>query len=313
MSKNTGDERKMGKISVVFMLMVLITTGCTTETNTKVTSENVENNEMQHKEQQTSDKKEADKEMPKTEKKEDDRVKQDLEKLTLEVNAQVYSDSSQFSEYVSGVKTRLNTEEKVIALTLDACGGENGSGYDEELLTFLIKNNIKADLFVNARWIDVQQEALVELAKNPLFTIQNHGTEHKPLSITPRSAWGISSTSSQEEIVDEIMTNQQKVYEITGEVPKYFRSGTAFYDDTSVQIAEDLGVQVVNFDIIGDGGATFTKEQVTEEMLKAKPGSIIILHMNQPQSDTAEGVKEAVLALLEQGFSFVHLNDYELE
>lgn len=303
----------MGKISVVFMLMVLITTGCTTETNTKVTSENVENNEMQHKEQQTSDKKEADKEMPKTEKKEDDRVKQDLEKLTLEVNAQVYSDSSQFSEYVSGVKTRLNTEEKVIALTLDACGGENGSGYDEELLTFLIKNNIKADLFVNARWIDVQQEALVELAKNPLFTIQNHGTEHKPLSITPRSAWGISSTSSQEEIVDEIMTNQQKVYEITGEVPKYFRSGTAFYDDTSVQIAEDLGVQVVNFDIIGDGGATFTKEQVTEEMLKAKPGSIIILHMNQPQSDTAEGVKEAVLALLEQGFSFVHLNDYELE
>lgn len=313
MSKNTGDERKMGKISVVFMLMVLITTGCTTETNTKVTSENVENNEIQHKEQQTSDKKEADKEMPKTEKKEDDRVKQDLEKLTLEVNAQVYSDSSQFSEYVTGVKTRLNTEEKVIALTLDACGGENGSGYDEELLTFLIKNNIKADLFVNARWIDVQQEALVELAKNPLFTIQNHGTEHKPLSITPRSAWGISSTSSQEEIVDEIMTNQQKVYEITGEVPKYFRSGTAFYDDTSVQIAEDLGVQVVNFDIIGDGGATFTKEQVTEEMLKAKPGSIIILHMNQPQSDTAEGVKEAVLALLEQGFSFVHLNDYELE
>lgn len=313
MSKNTGDERKMGKNSVIFILMVLITMGCTTETNTKVTSENVENNEIQHEEQQTSHKKEADKEMPKTEKIEDDRVKQDLENLTLEVNAQVYSDSSQFSEYVSGVKTRLNTEEKVIALTLDACGGENGSGYDEELLTFLIENNIKADLFVNARWIDVQQEALVELAKNPLFTIQNHGTEHKPLSITPRSAWGISSTSSQEEIVDEIMTNQQKVYEITGEVPKYFRSGTAFYDDTSVQIAEDLGVQVVNFDIIGDGGATFTKEQVTEEMLKAKPGSIIILHMNQPQSDTAEGVKEAVLALLEQGFSFVHLNDYELE
>ncbi|WP_404449528.1 polysaccharide deacetylase family protein [Sutcliffiella horikoshii] len=303
----------MGKNSVVFMLMVLITMGCTTETNTRVTSENVENNEIQHKEQQSSDKKEADKEMPKTEKIEHDRVKQNLEKLALEVNAQVYSDSSQFSEYVSGVKTRLKTEEKVVALTLDACGGENGSGYDEELLTFLIENNIKADLFVNARWIDLQQETLVKLAKNPLFTIQNHGTEHKPLSITPRSAWGISSTSSQEEIVDEIMTNQQKIYEITGEVPKYFRSGTAFYDDTSVQIAEDLGVQVVNFDIIGDGGATFAKEEVTQEMLKVKPGSIIILHMNQPQSDTAEGVKEAVLALLEQGFSFVHLNEYELE
>lgn len=239
--------------------------------------------------------------------------KQELEDLALEVNGQVYSDSSQFSEYVTGVKTRLKTEEKVIALTLDACGGENGSGYDEELITFLVENNIKADLFVNARWIDQQYKTFVELAANPLFTIQNHGTEHKPLSVTPRSAWGISSTSSQEEIVEEIMENQMKIFEITGEVPQYFRSGTAFYDNTAVQIAEDLGVQVVNFDVIGDGGATFTKDEVTQEMLKANPGSIIILHMNQPQSDTAEGVKDAVMALLEQGFSFVHLDEYDLE
>ncbi|TYS70965.1 polysaccharide deacetylase family protein [Sutcliffiella horikoshii] len=301
----------MGKRSVVFMFMLIITMGCSSFTNTNVTEHKVK--EINEAPEQRNVPTEEKNKNPDSENIEKDPRKQELEDLALEVNAQVYSDSSQFSEYVAGVKTRLKTEEKVIALTLDACGGENGSGYDEDLISFLVENKIKADLFVNARWIDEQYEAFVELAANPLFTIQNHGTEHKPLSVTPRSAWGISSTSSQDEIVAEIMENQIKIFEITGEIPQYFRSGTAFYDDTAVQIAEDLGVQVVNFDVIGDGGATFTKEEVSQEMLKANPGSIIILHMNQPQSDTAEGVKDAVMALLEQGFSFVHLHEYDLE
>ncbi|WP_226683321.1 polysaccharide deacetylase family protein [Sutcliffiella horikoshii] len=301
----------MGKKSVVFMFLLMVTMGCASKVNTSVTEQS-NSNAVQEEPQKVVSAEDLS-ENPDSESLEKDKQKQELQDLALEVNGQVYSESSQFSEYVSGVKTRLNTEEKVIALTLDACGGENGSGYDEELITFLIENHIKADLFVNARWIDEQYEVFVELAANPLFTIQNHGTEHKPLSVTPRSAWGISSTSSQEEIVEEIMDNQMKIFEITGEVPQYFRSGTAFYDDTAVQIAEDLGVQVVNFDVIGDGGATFTKEEVSQEMLKAQSGSIVILHMNQPQSETAEGVKDAVLALLEQGFSFVHLNEYNLE
>ncbi|MGD7052495.1 polysaccharide deacetylase family protein [Sutcliffiella horikoshii] len=304
----------MGKKLVVFMSLLLVTMGCASNVNTSVTEQknNHESNVVQEEKQEEVSAEEIT-ENTDSEKLEVDKQKQELENLALEVNGKVYGESSQFSEYVTGVKTRLNTEEKVMALTLDACGGENGSGYDEELITFLIENDIKADLFVNARWIDEQYEAFVELAANPLFTIQNHGTEHKPLSVTPRSAWGISSTSSQEEIVEEIMENQMKIFGITGEIPQYFRSGTAFYDETAVQIAEDLGVQVVNFNVIGDGGATFTNEEVSQEMLKAQPGSIVILHMNQPQSETAEGVKDAVLALLEQGFSFVHLNEFDLE
>ncbi|MGD6872452.1 polysaccharide deacetylase family protein [Sutcliffiella horikoshii] len=303
----------MVKNSCIFMFILLVTMGCTSNANTSVREQNgYEINADQENPHKNASSEEIS-ENPDSETTERNNQQKELEDLAIEVNGQVYNESSQFSEYVTGVKTRLNTEEKVIALTLDACGGENGSGYDEELIAFLTENNIKADLFINSRWIDEQYETFVELAANPLFTIQNHGTEHKPLSVTPRSAWGISSTSSQEEIVEEIMENQIKILEITGEIPQYFRSGTAFYDDTAIQIAEDLGVQVVNFDVIGDGGATFTKEEITQEMLKANPGSIVILHMNQPQSETAEGVKEAVLALLEQGFSFVHLSEYDLE
>ncbi|KMJ58269.1 polysaccharide deacetylase [Bacillus sp. LL01] len=303
----------MGKRVGVILFMLLVSTGCasnpTVINNVTVDSGIESNNKLE--DDEVSESNEGLVEEHELEKREEER--KELKELAIEVNGQVYGNSSQFSEYVSGVKTRMDTEDKVIALTLDACGGENGSGYDEELITFLIENNIKADLFVNARWIDEQFETFVELSKMPLFTIQNHGTEHKPLSTTPRSAWGIASTSTQFEIIDEIMNNQMKILEIAGTIPQYFRSGTAFYDEISVQIAEDLGVQVVNFDVIGDGGATFTKDEVVQEMLTAQPGSIIILHMNQPASETAEGVKEAILTLIEQGFSFVHLHEYELE
>ena len=298
----------MGKRSgVVYLFMVLLMVSCTSNSSISGVSNeksNIEENKVETKEIEEITELEEQEIVPEK--------RNELEKLAVEVNGKVYEESSQFSEYVSGVKTRLNTDDKVISLTLDACGGEFGSGYDNDLISFLIEQNIKADLFVNARWVEDQYDTFMELSQNPLFTIQNHGTEHKPLSLTPRSAWGISSTSTQSEIIDEIMENQLKIYDATGTIPKYFRSGTAFYDETSVEIAEDLGLQVVNFDVIGDGGATFTKGEVVQEMLKAQPGSIVILHMNQPDSETAEGVKEAVLSLLEQGFSFVHLQEYEL-
>lgn len=58
---------------------------------------------------------------------------------------------------ITGVLTRLATKDKVIALTFDACGGKGGSGYDRKLIDYLIKENIPATLFINARWIDANK------------------------------------------------------------------------------------------------------------------------------------------------------------
>jgi peptidoglycan/xylan/chitin deacetylase (PgdA/CDA1 family) len=60
----------------------------------------------------------------------------------------------EWGENVTGVKTKLDTQEKVVALTMDACGSPQGMAYDEKLVDFLKKENIPATLFINARWID---------------------------------------------------------------------------------------------------------------------------------------------------------------
>lgn len=215
----------------------------------------------------------------------------------------------EWAEKVPGVLTRLPTNEKKVALTLDACGGPNGSGYDRELIEYLRKENIPATLFVNARWIRANEKLFLELAKDPLFEIANHGTEHRPLSINGRSIYGIRGTQNVNQLVEEVWENHLLITRLTGKEPRYFRSGTAYYDELAVQIVKEMGEEVAHFDVIGDGGATFSREQVIQAMLSVKPGSIVILHMNQPNSDTAEGVKYSIPILKKRGFQFVKLGE----
>ncbi len=218
----------------------------------------------------------------------------------------------QWGENVKGVKTKLFTNEKVIALTMDACGSPLGMGYDEKLINFLEQENIPATLFINARWINKNLSTLKKLSLNPLFEIANHGLEHKPASVNGKSIYGLSGTNSVEELVDEIELNARKIESITHKRPKYFRSGTAYYDEVAVSVANKLNHQVVGFSILGDAGATYSTKKVKEAFLKAKKGEIAIIHMNHPESQTAIGTIEAIKELKKEGFRFVRLSDYKL-
>lgn len=104
-------------------------------------------------------------------------------------------------------------------------------------------------------------------------------------------------------------TAQSLLTEALGEPPRFFRSGTAHYDDVAVRIVDALGLITVNFDINADAGATFSAEQVAAAVRQATPGSICLGHFNRPGSGTAEGVRRAIPALREAGRSFARLGD----
>src|SRR4030042_140734 len=69
----------------------------------------------------------------------------------------------EWGEVVKGVKTRLNTDQKVLALTLDACGGPKGSRYDAKLIDFLTSEAIPATLFLSGKWIDANPDIFQKL------------------------------------------------------------------------------------------------------------------------------------------------------
>ena len=218
----------------------------------------------------------------------------------------------EWGEAVKGVKTRLNTDQKVLALTFDACGGPKGSNYDENLIQYLEKEKIPATLFISGRWIGAHPEIIKKLSKDPLFEIENHGLNHKPCSVIGRSAHGIKGTKNIREIHDEIELNALRIQTMTGCKPRYFRPGTAYSDEICVEIANVLGYEVVNFSVRGDAGATYSKKEIREALLHSAPASIILMHMNHSEGQTAQGVMEAIPELRKRGFRFVKVSDFGL-
>jgi peptidoglycan/xylan/chitin deacetylase (PgdA/CDA1 family) len=219
----------------------------------------------------------------------------------------------EWGERVRGVKTKLKTGQKVIAFTFDACGGPRGNGYDVKLIQYLKNEKIPATLFISGKWIDANPDIFGDLAKEDFLDIENHGLNHKPCSANGRSAYGIAGTKGVGEIFDEIEQNATKLQNLTGHKPKYYRPGTAQSDEICVEIANTLGYEVVNFSVRGDAGATYTKSQVKEALLNAQSCSIILMHMNHPEGETAEGLIEAIPELKKRGFGFVKLSEYTLE
>ena len=210
---------------------------------------------------------------------------------------------TQWGMSLPGIVTTFAPSGRQLALTFDACD----RACDDALLNTLERNGVPALLFVCSKWIDANPGRTEQLAANPLFDIGNHGTRHVPLSVTGRSAYGIAGSKSASEAVDEVWTNQTRLTALTGRSPDFFRTGTAHYDDVAVRIVHDLGLTPVGFSVNADNGATSPAARVDAAMTRASPGSIVLAHMNHPQSGTAAGVASALPAMLTAGWQFVPL------
>ena len=215
----------------------------------------------------------------------------------------------EWSENIDGVIKILPTKDKVLALTLDLCGSKNDS-LDESLVAFLEENKIPVTFFVNYRWIQKFPEKFERLYKNPLFEIENHGYGHLPASVSGRAIYGIYGTKNSGELYDEVIKNAEFIEKITGYRPKFYRSGTAYYDEFAVKQIYDMGFKSVGFNILGDAGATYSAWKVQDVLLTAKAGDIIICHANHPEKGTGLGLKMVLPKLLKRGFRFVRLDEY---
>jgi len=229
------------------------------------------------------------------------------------IQANQHLPPGRFSKDLRGVKRSLATNDKVIALTLDACGSRGGQGYDRELIDYLQKENIAATLFIGGRWIDANPGKLEKLASNPLFEIANHGYKHKPASVNGSRIYGIRGTRNVGELVDEVELNARKIQSLTGKKPKFYRAGTGYVDEAALRIVNSMGYEVVNWDTNSyDFTGKHSARKIRNKILGARQGSIVIMHMNHPNWNTYEGLKKAIPVLRKRGYRFAKLSDYRL-
>jgi peptidoglycan/xylan/chitin deacetylase (PgdA/CDA1 family) len=216
---------------------------------------------------------------------------------------------TQWGTDVTGVETSLSTgDRRMIALTFDACGGPHGTGVDTGLIDLLTREQLPATLFLNGRWIDANPQVTADLIANPLFEIANHGTHHRPLSVTGRSAYGIPGCGSAQEVAEEVESNHERLAALVGRPPRFFRSGTAHYDEVAAAITTALGEFPVSFAVNGDAGATFSVANIVRAVSSPPPGAIVLMHMNHPEGSTGKGLAAALPALRAGGWQFVRLS-----
>lgn len=232
------------------------------------------------------------------------------EKITQEY---LHSQPGNWGEFVKGVDEDLITDQKYIAFTFDGCGGEKGTGYDSELIEYLRKEKIPVTLFVSGKWIDAHFETFLNLSKDKLFEIENHGLNHKPCSIDGESEYGIHGTPTVGAAFDEIEANALKIEAITHRKPTFYRSSTAFIDEACARMAAELGITPISFQVLSGDAVAFTPTtDIEQNVLKnIKPGAIVIMHFNHPQWNTYEALRLIIPKLKAEGYQFVQLKDYK--
>jgi peptidoglycan/xylan/chitin deacetylase (PgdA/CDA1 family) len=214
-----------------------------------------------------------------------------------------------FGPNTPGVVSRFDTQEDALALTFDLCDGKTDRSFDRALFDLVSREKIPVSVFVSGIWARAHRDLLAEIAAEPLFRVENHGLKHRPCSVNGRGAYGIRGTGNLDLLIDEIQGNADVIREITGRAPRFYRPGTAHLDDVCVAASSRLGETVLGFTVAADGGASYSRGEVREALVRAPSGSIILLHGHRPDGHGREGLADALPKLRARGVKFVRLED----
>jgi peptidoglycan-N-acetylglucosamine deacetylase len=188
-----------------------------------------------------------------------------------------------------------------VALTFDACTTtREAEPYDARIPEILRSLRAPATLFVGGGWVARERAVLAGLARDPLFEIANHSFHHPHLT-----------RLSEDGIRDEISRAQEEIARASGRRPTLFRAPYGELDSRVVKVAASLGLTTVEYDLpSGDPDPGVSRQRLVEWVVRgARPGSIVVLHMNHPRLRTAEALPEIVAGLRARGFELVTVGE----
>ena len=183
----------------------------------------------------------------------------------------------------------LDANPKVILLTIDDAPDK----YALEMAKTLKNLNAPAIFFVNGHFIDTpEEEEILKQIYDLGFTIGNHTYSHENLSmLTP------------EKQRKEIISVNDKVEEITGERPKFFRAPFGVNTDESRKIAAEENMLLMNWTYGYDWEKQYmSKDAITDIMVNTellRDGSNLLMH---DREWTNEGLEKMVIGLREKGY-----------
>ena len=194
---------------------------------------------------------------------------------------------------IAGVTTR----EPVVALTFDACATrKQANGFDRKIFEILAKDQIPATFYLTGRWVEKHPSAAKVIAAAPWIEFGNHTYTHPRLTLTRK-----------ERIQQQIRRTNKIIEKKMGRPALTLRPPAGAFNAAVVQLANQEHMPVVLWSIVsGDAGGHVPAARMDRAVLdQAKPGSIIIFHINKRAPFTKKALPDIIAGLREKGFRFV--------
>ena len=185
-----------------------------------------------------------------------------------------------------------NPDEKIVLLTIDDAPDKNAL----EMAKTLKELNVKAIFFVNGHFLDTPEEGEVLKQIHQMgFPIGNHTYNHKSLR-------ELSEEQQRKEIVDF----NDRVEELIGERPEFFRAPFGMNTDYSKQLAADEKMLLMNWTYGYDWEKDYQSKEALADIMVNTPllrnGANLLMHDRQW---TSEALGDIVKGLQEKGFKIV--------
>ena len=195
-----------------------------------------------------------------------------------------------------GVIYSVPTEERFVVLTID--DGPNPETTDD-FLKLLRENDATATFFVVGDQVE-GNEALLRQVVAEGHELGNHGRTRQ-----------MAFSKSPGELKEDLAITGERLEAISGESPRWFRPGLAFYHQAMLDTAADLGYRTVLADVLPlDFAYTGQDFQVEFVKRKVKPGSIVVFHEGEDLGPRTTAVLARLLpALREEGFEVLSLGE----
>ena len=194
----------------------------------------------------------------------------------------------------------IDTRDQAVAITFDACATRSHhSGFDRRVFDILKRERIPTTIFVSGKWVEAHPEVMTELAADPMVEFGDHSYEHPHMSRMP--------VARIEAEIDQTAAALAKY----GKRPVAFRPPFGEWSARLIDVVQSKQLPTVTWDIVsGDPSARTTAAGMIKSVVsKARPGSIVIFHINGRGHKTAEALPVIVRELRERGFRFVQVSE----
>ena len=188
-------------------------------------------------------------------------------------------------------------DDTKVALPFDAAWGADKT---EEILNTLNKFNVKGTFFLVGFWID-KYPSLVKKIYDLGFDIGNHSITHLDMT-----------KLNESQRINEINLTNEKIKNITGESPKFFRFPYGAYNLDSVLSVEKQGMIPIQWDVDSLDWKGLNETEILKRIQdKVKGGSIILFHNNSEH--VLDALPLVVDYLLSKNYELVPLSQLVYE